>query len=94
MTRATSPGLFLLLLLPQKRRAQHRIELAVIIGDLFALADVAGGDRIAVAPLRVRVVGMVDVVVVVDGEQHFAVGAVAVVLQIVARRFRAAARTP
>ena len=72
----------------QKRGAQHRVEFPVVVGDLLALADVAAGDGVAVAQIGVGRVGMVHVVVVVGGEQDFAVDPIAVLLDEVARRLR------
>ncbi len=70
----------------QKRRAKSGVEQTIIIGDLLALADVAAGNDVAVTPMGVGVVRMVHVVIVVDGQQHFAIDPVAVILDVVARR--------
>lgn len=71
----------------QKRRAKRRVELAVVIGDLRALGDVAAGDAVAVPPKRVGVVRMVDVAIVVDGQKYFAIDPIAVELDKIFRRF-------
>ena len=72
----------------QEGRTKTRAELAIVIGDFFALANGARRNDVTVVPMGVGIVGVVHVVVVITGEQNLSVHAVSVVPDVVARRLR------
>src|SRR5262245_62978950 len=69
----------------EEGRAKTRVELPIVVGNFFALANGARRNDVTVAPMGVGIVGMVHVVVVIAGEQDLAVHAVPVVPGVVGR---------
>jgi len=74
-------------LLAQERRAKSRVKFPVVVGDLFALTNGAAGDNVSVVPMGVGLVRMVHVVVMIDGQQDFAVNPVSVIPDVITCRF-------
>jgi hypothetical protein len=51
----------------QKRRAEHRIDIPVVVGNFLAFADITPRNAVATLPNGVGILGMIDVAVVIDG---------------------------
>src|SRR5262245_14653933 len=72
----------------EEGRAKTRVELPIVVGNFFALANGARRNDVTVAPTGVGIVGVVYVVVVIAGKQDLAIHAISVVPDVVARRLR------
>jgi hypothetical protein len=73
---------------PQEGSTKSRIELTIIVRNLFAFADGTTRNNVAIAPMRIGVVGVIHVVVMVASQQDFAIHPITVVPDIVPRRLR------
>ena len=71
----------------QECRTKSRIELPVVVRDLFAFADCATRNDMAIVPMGVGIVRVVHVVVVIDSQQDFAIHPIAVIPDVVPRGF-------
>jgi hypothetical protein len=65
-----------------------RIELPIVVGNLFALANGARRNDVAIVPMGIGIIGVVHVVVVIASKQDLAIHTVSVVPDVVASRFR------